>query len=131
MQVIDKQYTLGSFDAGEDRNLKKNYEDNVIVPSFSSPSDIKSEENGAYFWEEYEHGTPCTGDDVDSEDQGVERSSTIRYFCGSKLEFLEVKEDRTCHYIVDISVPDLCHHPLFQVDDRVQGQVVKCLPVPV
>ena len=106
-------------------------QDHIINPSKTLAEIPHAEGNGAYFVEEYQYGTPCSGDDVDMDIRGVERSSTVRYFCGPKLELVEIKEDRTCHYIVDISVPDLCDNQHFLVTNDVKGQVVKCLPLPV
>ena len=59
---------------------------------------------------------------------GIERSTTIRYSCGVKFEMI-VKEDSTCHYIADVTVPALCSHPLFRAPVS-KKQVVKCLLTP-
>jgi hypothetical protein len=40
---------------------------------------------------------------------------------------MTVKEDSTCYYIVKVSIPALCTHPLFQAPIS-KKQVVKCLP---
>mmetsp|Transcript_29883 Transcript_29883/g.43509 ORF Transcript_29883/g.43509 Transcript_29883/m.43509 type:complete len:81 (-) Transcript_29883:265-507(-) len=58
---------------------------------------------------------------------GVERATTVRFSCGKNYEILNVNEDSTCHYIFDVSVPDLCGHPLFK-EPVIKTQVVKCLP---
>jgi hypothetical protein len=58
----------------------------------------------------------------------VSRSATVRYYCGDQYG-LQISEDRTCHYVVSVTVPTLCKHPLFQVPVA-KKQVVKCLPVP-
>ncbi len=59
----------------------------------------------------------------------VERSSTVRFMCGNRRELVDdVKEDSTCHYISDVTVPELCHHELFWAEVT-KKQVVECLPV--
>jgi hypothetical protein len=92
--------------------------------------------NGAYYYQEYTAGDTCEGPDVTEaaikagqvREGAVERASTVRYTCGPVME-MNVKEDSTCHYIVDVSIPALCGHPLFKAPVSKQ-QVVKCLPVP-
>jgi len=92
----------------------------------------------AYFWTEYTGGDVC--DDLDVTDAAVragavnvkshtltERASTVRYSCGSSYD-IYVNEDHTCHYIVEITIPDLCHHPFFRAPVA-KKRVVKCLPV--
>jgi hypothetical protein len=91
--------------------------------------------NGAYFFEEYTKGDVCDHEDVTDSavkagsfgEGGIERATTVCYSCGTSLD-MAVKEDSTCHYIVDISVPTLCDHPLFKAPIS-KRQVVKCLPV--
>ena len=92
--------------------------------------------NGAVYEQEYKHGEVCDHEDVaESVIKGgnvvhgsVERSSTIRFSCGKRWELIEIKEDSTCHYILDVTVPELCQHALFQAPVT-KTQVVKCLPV--
>jgi|SaaInl74LU_5_DNA_1037368.scaffolds.fasta_scaffold24044_2 hypothetical protein len=92
--------------------------------------------NGAVFVQEYLHGDFCDHEDVaESVIKGgnivhgsVERSSTVRFSCGKSLEVVDIKEDSTCHYIIDVAVPALCNHPLF-IAPITKTQVVKCLPV--
>ena len=89
----------------------------------------------AYFTTEFVGGNVC--DDADVTDSAIkagtvrnghmERSSSVRFACGPSFE-IYVNEDHTCHYIVDISVPDLCHHPAFRAPVP-KKQVVKCLLV--
>jgi len=91
--------------------------------------------NGAYFYQEYTKGDVC--DQVDVTDSaikagefgegGIERAITVRYSCNSEL-MVSVKEDSTCHYVIDVTVPTLCHHPLFKAPVS-KTQVVKCLPI--
>jgi hypothetical protein len=85
--------------------------------------------NGAYFYQEYTGGQICDGNDPDVKDKGgVPRSVTVRYFCGPDYQLSNVNEDETCHYIMDITLPDLCEHPLFMkpLDKK---QIIKCLPI--
>jgi hypothetical protein len=90
--------------------------------------------DGTYFEVEYTEGDVCDHSDVTASAivagaasaGGVARSSSIRYYCGEKYE-LSVKEDSTCHYIVDVKVPALCKHPLFKLPVA-KKQLIKCLP---
>mmetsp|Transcript_1421 Transcript_1421/g.2734 ORF Transcript_1421/g.2734 Transcript_1421/m.2734 type:complete len:1222 (-) Transcript_1421:137-3802(-) len=92
--------------------------------------------NGAVYIQEYDHGDVCDHEDVaESAIKGgnvvhgaVERSSTVRFSCGKRLELIDIKEDSTCHYILDVTVPELCQHELFKAAVT-KTQVVKCLPV--
>lgn len=92
--------------------------------------------NGAIYKQEYKFGEVCDHEDVAMSvikggnilHGGVERSSTVRFMCGNRRELVDVKEDSTCHYILDVTVPELCHHELFRAEVT-KTQVVKCLPV--
>jgi hypothetical protein len=92
--------------------------------------------NGAYYTQEYTKGDLCDHEDVTDSavkagefgEGGIERATSVRYSCGTYLE-MTVKEDSTCHYIVEITVPTLCHHPLFRAPVS-KKQVVKCIPMP-
>mmetsp|Transcript_946 Transcript_946/g.2260 ORF Transcript_946/g.2260 Transcript_946/m.2260 type:complete len:1135 (-) Transcript_946:63-3467(-) len=92
--------------------------------------------NGAVYIQEYFHGDVCDHEDVaESVIKGgnivhgsVERSSTVRFSCGKTWDIVNIKEDKTCHYVLDVTVPELCEHPLFKAAVT-QTQVVKCLPL--
>eukprot|EP00531_Pseudo-nitzschia_arenysensis_P014592 CAMPEP_0116124598 /NCGR_PEP_ID=MMETSP0329-20121206/5363_1 /TAXON_ID=697910 /ORGANISM="Pseudo-nitzschia arenysensis, Strain B593" /LENGTH=629 /DNA_ID=CAMNT_0003618583 /DNA_START=65 /DNA_END=1954 /DNA_ORIENTATION=+ len=117
-----------SSNPGSSENNKKNRK------SQSGPS-ASAGGNGSYYYQEYTKGDLC--DDVDVTDSaikagefgegGIERAVTVRYSCNTELT-VSVKEDSTCHYIVDVTVPTLCHHPLFKAPVS-KKQVVKCLPI--
>mmetsp|Transcript_19550 Transcript_19550/g.40199 ORF Transcript_19550/g.40199 Transcript_19550/m.40199 type:complete len:609 (+) Transcript_19550:101-1927(+) len=126
--VVNATTVEGSKKAfGESRN--KNRRKSQSGPSASAGG------NGAYYYQEYTKGDLC--DDVDVTDSaikagefgegGIERAITVRYSCNTDLT-VSVKEDSTCHYIVDVTVPTLCHHPLFKAPLS-KRQVVKCLPI--
>lgn len=91
---------------------------------------------GAYFEQEYTGGDLCDHSDVTDAaivagnvgEGGIERATTVRYFCGDEFVITRVNEDSTCHYLIDITIPDLCEHPFFKAP-VVKKQVVKCLPV--
>jgi hypothetical protein len=57
----------------------------------------------------------------------ITRASSVRYYCGNSHS-ITVNEDSTCHYLVHVTVPELCKHPLFMAP-LAKKQVVKCLPV--
>ena len=88
-----------------------------------------------YFELEYINGDICNDDDVKdaaivagaSGVKGLARSSSVRYSCGERYD-ITVSEDSTCHYVVNIVVPDLCRHPLFKTPVS-KKQIFKCLPV--
>lgn len=96
-------------------------------------SETSGRGNGAYYEIEYRDGDVCGEDqsedlDDSSPTKGVKRSSTVRFFCGSTMNLAKVVEDRTCHYTLDVTIPELCHHQYFKVA-KVKTQVVKCLPM--
>jgi len=92
--------------------------------------------NGAFYVQEYMHGDVCDHADVaESVIKGgnvvhgsVERASRVRFSCGKRWELIDIKEDSTCHYVLDVTVPELCQHALFKAPVT-KTQVVKCLPV--
>ncbi len=97
-----------------------------LAPSFHGGS-------GAFFPREYTAGDICDNEDVtDSAIKAgeigagrIERSTTVKYGCGSQIE-MTVKEDTTCHYVAYVSIPSLCHHPLFRAPTS-KKQFLKCL----
>ena len=131
----ETQYNLGIYnqsliDAIESGDFGQEEIFLVKASKFTNlPHDLESD--SFVYVEDYTLGTLCGGDNVDniSPHAGIERSSQIRYYCGKKLGLIDVQEDRTCHYIVYVSIPALCHHPLFQMEKQTSvGQVTKCLP---
>ena len=105
------------------------------APSGSSAGSGGGQTVAAYFTTEYVGGNVC--DDAEVTDAAIkagtvrsghiERSSSVRFACGQSFD-IYVNEDHTCHYIVDVTVPDLCHHPAFKAPVA-KKQVVKCLLV--
>eukprot|EP00535_Pseudo-nitzschia_heimii_P001924 CAMPEP_0197176478 /NCGR_PEP_ID=MMETSP1423-20130617/2394_1 /TAXON_ID=476441 /ORGANISM="Pseudo-nitzschia heimii, Strain UNC1101" /LENGTH=675 /DNA_ID=CAMNT_0042625859 /DNA_START=11 /DNA_END=2038 /DNA_ORIENTATION=+ len=108
------------------------------VPSSAAgaPSASAAGGNGARYVQEYTGGDVCDHEDVTDSavkagefgEGKIERAVTVRYSCLEHLS-ITVKEDSTCHYIADVTLPTLCHHPLFRPPVS-KKQVVKCLPVP-
>ena len=127
--VRDSEHVLGLFDPTSTTGMTKATEWQYVVNVTTSTTDDSwGEGNGAYFPVEYTGGTVC--DDADVTEHGmtaIERSSTVRYYCGELFDF-DIREDTTCHYVVDVKVPGLCVHPLFRAP-VVHQQVMKCLPV--
>lgn len=88
-----------------------------------------------YFELEYTNGDICDDHDVrdaaivagNTGARGLARASSVRYSCGERYD-IAVNEDSTCHYVVNIVVPDLCRHPLFKTPVS-KKQVFKCLPI--
>jgi hypothetical protein len=131
------EYLLGNYDeeALESFDRKDEIKYVVNVTELDKPTLARTQANsvnranGAYFYQEYTGGQICDGNDPDVKDKGgVPRSVTVRYFCGPDYQLSNVNEDETCHYIMDITLPDLCEHPLFMkpLDKK---QIIKCLPI--
>lgn len=147
---IETEHYLGRYKAEDHEGVTKESEwkhmVNVTNGTFGSSSSSSSSSataasirsknslglggNGAYYVQEYTDGDACINEDVeDSAAYGTRRATTVRYYCGTSLQ-MTVKEDSTCHYVVDITVPALCGHPLFKPPVS-KKQVVKCLPLPL
>jgi Glucosidase II beta subunit-like protein len=109
-------------------NVTGNLVDEDLGLAMSRASTTPQRGNGAYFKQEYSGGDACENNDVASAVLKVERATTVRFFCGPKYELTQVNEDSTCHYIVDVTIPDLCENPLFNAP-LAKKQVIKCLPV--
>jgi len=149
---VDTEHYLGRFVPVEHKTVTKENEwENVVNATTISGSGnlglkplnkkkslmitTRANGNGSYYYQEYTKGDVCDHEDVTDSaikagefgEGGIERATTVRYSCNSKLD-ISVKEDSTCHYIVEISVPTLCYHPLFKAPVA-KKQVVKCLPL--
>jgi len=130
--TIDDDYRLGEYnqEAAYTKPTKE-LEQTLIVDAYTP---------NAYYSMEYTGGQVCDdadvtdsavkGGDVDVEGgSGIERATTVRFYCGKKGHNLyRVDEDSTCHYVFYVKVPELCMHELFKVP-VLKEQVVKCLPV--
>ena len=141
---VEMEHILGKYNPNESKVAKE--DEWKYVVNGTSTATLKSKGkvssvtpppaggNGAYYFQEYIHGDVCDHEDVTDSaikagefgEGDIERATTVRYFCGKQLE-MTVKEDSTCHYIVDVTMPDLCGHPLFKAPVS-KRQVVKCLP---
>jgi len=84
----------------------------------------------AAFVVEYVGGDMCDNSEEikDKSIKSIARATTVKFSCGKTLELKRVNEDSTCHYVLHVTVPDLCRHALF-VAPVVKEQVIKCLPV--
>lgn len=81
---------------------------------------------------EYANGDLCDNSPEDVRDQTltqVARSTTVKYSCGKNYDLARIEEDKTCHYVFYVTIPDLCRHPWFHIPVR-KEQIIKCLPVP-
>lgn len=133
-RVVESEHFLGWFIPEDSENIYPNEDEWKHVVNVTDSA--KGEGNGAYFEIEYTAGDICDNSDVTDaaviagatgKGGSIARASSVRYFCGSAYD-ISVSEDSTCHYIVEVKVPDLCVHPLFKAPVSKQ-QVVKCLPV--
>ena len=141
--IVETEHYLGRYHATDHEKVTRDDEwknmVNVTVgfgggnggsSSSTSKNGLGLGGNGAYYFQEYTDGDACINEDVeDSAAYGMKRATTVRYYCGTTLQ-MTVKEDSTCHYVVDITVPALCAHPLFKAPIS-KRQVVKCLPLPL
>eukprot|EP00980_Cylindrotheca_fusiformis_P014951 scaffold4095_cov117-Cylindrotheca_fusiformis.AAC.8 len=135
---IESEHLLGIYN-DEDDLVTKEDEWKHVVNQTKTGSSAKTGKsrlgNGAYYAQEYIFGDVCDHEDVTDSaikagefgEGGIERATTVKYACGKQLE-MNVKEDSTCHYIVDVTIPALCGHPFFKAPVS-KRQVVKCLPV--
>jgi Glucosidase II beta subunit-like protein len=139
-KVIETEHILGLYDATTEHTEISDLEEwrlVVNVTSVGMSSGSWGEGNGAYYEIEYTGGEVC--DHTDVTDSAVvagsttgvggivARSSSVRYFCGEMYD-ISVHEDSTCHYIVQVKVPALCHHRLFRAPSA-KKQVIKCLRI--
>jgi len=91
-----------------------------------------------HYVENYIHGDVCDHTDVTEAavtggnvaGGGIERSATMRYSCGAQRALLNINEDSTCHYMIDVSLPELCDNKLFKEEVLEEPEhVIKCVPV--
>ena len=146
-KVVDSTNILGVYDLDGFEGFPNDKEVDYVVNAtddtsypdlgsmMSKGNAITQRGNGAYFKQEYIRGDDCEGKEASEATikagnvRGVlKRATTVRYFCGPRFEVIEVNEDSKCHYIMDVTIPDLCQHPLFKAMVS-KKQVMKCLPV--
>ena len=147
--TVEAKHILGKYDTGTSEDFPKEDEiKHIVFPEGQLKDDAGSEVEArssstqglgvgsAYYAQEYTHGDVCEGEDIiDSAIKGgavvqggIERSTTVRFFCGSKKELVRINEDHSCHYIIDVTVPELCVHKYFEIP-HIKKHAVKCLPV--
>lgn len=130
-QQLEVEYTLGRYDVETSDGVGPTDEIRYVVnvTELDNPGKVANRGNGAYFYQEYTNGQICSGDDPDVKDKGgTPRSVTVRYYCGPTFAISNVNEDSTCHYIMDVTLPDLCENPLFKKPAE-KKQIIKCLPM--
>jgi hypothetical protein len=145
-KIIESEHILGVYNPSNERAEIPDDEEwnlvvNVTTPgiSRSGSGNLWGEGSGAYYEIEYTNGDVCDHTDVTDAaivagstsgiGGGVERSSTVRFFCGEMYD-VTVHEDTTCHYIVQVKVPALCQHRLFRAPSA-KKQLLKCLPIEI
>jgi hypothetical protein len=149
-KVVESEHVLGKYDPVSEAHVQDEDEYKYVVNATSTTSSTSTtstttntavgtswgEGNGAYYQVEYTGGDTCdTSDVTDSaivagtagKTTMLRRAASVRYHCGSAFD-VQVGEDSTCHYIVDVKVPGLCRHPLFRAPIS-KRQIMKCLPV--
>jgi hypothetical protein len=128
-KVIETEHSLGKYDPDKYDSIPDEEEYKLVVNATDQQG------TSAYLEVEYTGGDVCEHPDVTESaivagtagGSMVERAATVRYSCGSQFD-VSVNEDSTCHYIVQVTVPDLCIHPTFKKPVS-KKQVIKCLPV--
>jgi Glucosidase II beta subunit-like protein len=144
-KLVESEHILGTYDRSTSEtaphNMQKDKEEEwKLVVNATATTTAWGEGNGAYYQVEYTGGDTC--DTADVTDSAVvagtqtggnkavrllQRAASVRYHCGHTFD-VQVSEDTTCHYIVDVKVPGLCRHPLFRAPIA-KKQIMKCLPV--
>eukprot|EP00978_Attheya_sp_CCMP212_P049336 scaffold651407_cov63-Attheya_sp.AAC.2 len=127
--VVNVTETTGNVHTGNAKLVKKKNSGTTAPPTLTHGG------NGAVYVQEYIFGDTCDQSDVtDSSikggnvvDGGIERSTSVRFGCGNEFGLMNINEDSTCHYQLEVSVPDLCDNPLFKAP-VIKTQVIKCLP---
>ena len=131
--AVDPVTGLATVVIETDHKLGRFYTTEALAP-YPDEEEIMHMENErtakAVFVMEYKNGDMCdNSDDVKDESlKKVARATTLKFSCGKNYELVRVEEDRTCHYIFHVNVPELCRNSLFQAP-ILKEQVVKCLPV--
>lgn len=129
--AVETEHVLGRFQEDSIVAAPWGEERSIVVNSTA----VKHIDGGSTYYEiEYIGGDFCDHSDVTDSaivagaagSGGLARASSVRYFCGPRLD-VAVNEDSTCHYTVEVAVPDLCVHPLF-IEPVSQRRIVKCLP---
>jgi hypothetical protein len=150
---IEASHVLGKYDAESSEGFPNEDEvHHIIFPKGRIQGEVKNDidvdstttsssttqslvTDSAFYEQEYKHGDVCEGDDVIesaikggevSEGGIIERSTTVRFFCGNSKELVRINEDQTCHYIVDITLPELCSHKYFAIP-QIKKHVMKCV----
>lgn len=125
----DSQYLLGVYNPQEEVSILDDWKrvvngtDVIEYGGFTR----RRGGNGAYYEMEYTDGEMCEPAE-DAADEGfpaIARSCSVRLSCDNSFT-LTVREDSTCHYLVEVTVPTLCEHTLFK-PATARKQVVKCL----
>lgn len=134
--TVESEHFLGLYDATTAEVIPDHEEWKLVVNVTTNGVGSGKEWGGAYYEVEYTGGDVCDHSDVTNAaivagsagaGGGVERASTVRFYCGQSYD-VSVREDSTCHYVVQVEVPALCKHPLFRAPVS-KKQVMKCLPV--
>jgi len=139
--VVDSEHLLGKYQREESESFPNEDEWKHVVNATATKDKGRKSPvvsgNGAYFQLEYKDGDVCDHTDVTDaavvaggvtkNAAKIARAASVRYYCG-EVFFVNVNEDTTCHYIVDVTIPDLCEHSLFKAPVTKQ-QLFKCLPV--
>jgi len=145
---IDQEYKLGLYNEEKldgfsiDKEIKyvvQQQDDNVSSNQFSvekSRTSLDISDTGdmsPHYVQEYSDGDVCADKDTTLSIQRgsfsgekIERSTTVRFFCGNDRDIVRVNEDSSCHYVMDITVPELCSHKYFKVP-LLTTQIVKCI----
>jgi hypothetical protein len=151
LTVEAEKFTIGYYDKNSSESYPNESEiDHVYHPDgrpilSQDGADLRSLARqkvgapGAYYAQEYSGGDICDGAGVTEwakkagksfGDDGyvMHRATTVRFFCGKRLQLARIYEDSICHYIMDITIPALCFHEYFDIP-QVKKHAVKCLMI--
>mmetsp|Transcript_8142 Transcript_8142/g.9897 ORF Transcript_8142/g.9897 Transcript_8142/m.9897 type:complete len:211 (+) Transcript_8142:626-1258(+) len=107
-------FSLGYFIDDERTQLTLVNQEQNLPPGFSIPGS----EGEPRIEFEYINGTPC---DLELSEP---RASTIRITCGETNSLVSVVEDYSCHYILTVTTPAICKHPVFS--KQIPTRTVSC-----
>jgi len=78
---------------------------------------------GPYLMEKITGGDSCIEEEVAKME--VNRTATIKYYCGAKVQLINVEETRSCHYELSVTVPGLCNREGWR-REKERKRIIKC-----
>ena len=121
--------SLGAWKSGSGGGTRSEVEDmKRVVNGTIGEAEVEKGEgavSGPFFVEEFMGGDVCQEKEV-ADLPPTARTTEIRYYCGDVLNIASVHEDRSCHYIVSIVVPELCKHEHWEKKKKISTRSFHC-----